>query len=150
MQEIAAEMRKRRAEIVKIWWDNLSDEKRDEYEEIRIIGSDEEFSKELHLWKCRRLLMLSDKLVNKKGVSACVVKGVAIHGVVPVILVQMEGMETPRHENMNHVEEFSKEVDPHLEQTKYEASFDTAPFGIPAKQKPLGVWAMGIREDVLV
>ena len=115
------------------WWDNLPEERKNVYQNLRVLGSDEsEKGLNYHLYKCWQLLDIVDRLIDKDE-KHVIPKGLSIHGSSPVVLVQIEGQEIPRHQSMNQI--WQSEVPVGGVMTKFsKATFDTTPFGIKSEQ----------------
>ncbi len=146
-----------RDQLYSDWWNSLSPSRQSAYHNLRTINSDVNAGKppsknnndqvkqafvtksaevtQFILFKCRMLLDLIDQMEDQQGNKITPV-GIAIHGTVPVVFVQVGGQETKAGTNLNTVSlvpNFLKDN----KQGIIKTSFDPNPFNIPATKPQL-------------
>jgi len=145
IEAIKAEVARRKIaekESFDIWWNKITQERRDLYSELRVFSSDYN-RKEFVLMECRFLLELMNSIIGTDGRKILPV-GLAIHGEHPVVYFQADGHETKLGaENFNEMTHIKP--DKRHEIDIFYCDVDTSEYGV--KARPAGIWKFEIESE---
>lgn len=130
LEKIHAEI-SRREEAYQAWWNALSDDRKEQYRNLKVFGSDSGNDLDYHLKICRDILDLASNLTPSEAGEAKVA-GLAIHGSTPVVYFEVAG----RYKRGENRDEISLRIRNGV--SEFQSTFDTTPFGIKSAKRDIG------------